>query len=177
MQGHGCGTPKAEGSGQNCAGHSAEDRRLGAERFLSQIKEIDRGIRRKRDKIQRHRDALCLGGVSYSDMPKAPSPPPSGMEEHFCEIGELEWEIAEDMRTRSTTQAEMLIRMAEIEDTRCFMALKGLYVDRKRWKTVGRELGCGDKGVREAKENGIDALAGILERKGEMDPWIRKARG
>lgn len=169
MQDYVCDLPRAEG-------YNAGDRRMGVECFLSQIKEIDREIRRKRNKIGRHRDALYLSGVRYSDMPKAPSPPPSSMEEHFCEIGELEWEIAQDMKRRSFTEAEMLIRMAEIEDTRCFMTLKGLYLDRKPWKKVGGELGCGGKGIREAKEAGLATLTEILERRGELGLWIRKAK-
>lgn len=169
MQEYGCDLPRAKG-------YNAGDRRLGVECFLSQIKEIDRSIRRKQNKIARHRDALSLSGVRYSDMPKAPSSPPSSMEEHFCEIGQLEWEIAEDLKERSYTQAEMLIRLAEMGNSRCFIVLKGLYVDRKRWKAVRCELGCSDKGIKAAKEEGMEILTDILERREELALWIRKAK-
>lgn len=141
--------------------------------YLSQVEELSREIRLKKNKISIKRDALSVRSPVLSDMPKAPSPNLQPMAERICDILTLEDEVKDAEAQMAGTKAEMMTMIEKLSNMNSQMVLVTAFLNLRSTNQACRDLHMSRGWYLKQKAAAITEIETILDNEGELIKWIR----
>lgn len=153
--------------------YSAAEKREAAIAYLSQVEDLNRKIRLKKNKISIKRDALSLRSPIMSDMPHSPSPNLQAMETRICDVLTLEDDLRRLEARMAQLKAEMMLMIEKLENLDSQMVLVTAFLNLRSTGQACKDLHFNRSWYLKLKSAAVTEFESVLEREGELVRWIR----
>ena len=114
---------------------------MSAKEYLNQGFRINERIDAKIEQIGMLRALAAKTSVTLTDMPGDPNKGRSRTEEMMVKILTLEEEINEDIDRLVDLKADIMHKIAEVEDVECRMLLEKRYLLFETWEQIAGDMG------------------------------------
>ena len=136
-----------------------------AREFLDRVRELQRTIDSKGQRIETLRDMATSTTGRMSDMPRSDSPDLQRMETALCKAADLEIEIAEDLAALEKAKEEITAAICELGDYREQQVLFARYVECQSWAAIACECGYHYRTIMKQHRAGLAHLAAQMAEK------------